>query len=106
MFLRRKVGTSKSWPSTIVGSLFSKRPRVTGSNCIISCFAWVFSFGVFGCLTSFSATGSFSIGFFFGGINRGADFFIGGACGGSRALSFFVGVLMLSRAGVWGGFSR
>ncbi len=36
-FLRRNVGTSRSWPSTIVGSLFSKRPRVTGSNCITSC---------------------------------------------------------------------
>ena len=38
-FFRRNVGTSRSWPSTIVGSLFSKRPRVTGSNCITSCFA-------------------------------------------------------------------
>jgi hypothetical protein len=38
--LRMKVGTSKSWPSTIVGSLFSKRPRETGSNCKTSCLAW------------------------------------------------------------------
>ena len=29
----------------MVGSLFSKRPRVTGSNCICSCFS---SFAVFG----------------------------------------------------------
>ena len=38
-FCRRKVGTSRSWPSMIVGSLFSKRPRVTGSKSICSCFS-------------------------------------------------------------------
>src|SRR5260370_42358906 len=59
----------------MVGSLFSKRPRVTGSNCKTSCFAWTnFSFGG---LVSFSTTG-----FFFGGINRGAGFLIEGAAGG------------------------
>src|SRR5439155_24638851 len=47
-FLRRKVGTSRSWPSTIVGSLFSKRPRVMGSNCKISCFAAAAAFSRFG----------------------------------------------------------
>src|SRR4051795_11019508 len=41
-FLRRNVGTSRSWPSTMVGSLFSNRPRVTGSNCITSCLTWTF----------------------------------------------------------------
>ena len=47
-FLRRNVGTSRSWPSTIVGSLFSKRPRVTDSNCSTSCFACtIFSSGGF-----------------------------------------------------------
>ncbi len=37
IFLRKNVGTSRSCPSTIVGSLFSNRPRVTGSNCSVSC---------------------------------------------------------------------
>src|ERR1041385_5691830 len=49
----------------MVGSLFSKRPRVIGSNCKISCLACTnFSAGGFG-----SFTGS---GFFFGTIKRGA----------------------------------
>src|SRR5438445_11081200 len=78
MFFRRKVGMSKSWPSTMVGSLFSKRPRVAGSNCITSCFAWThFSFGAF---ASFSTTA-----FFFGGIKRGAGFLIEGAGAGGGA---------------------
>src|SRR5437762_5696236 len=71
-FLRRNVGTSRSWPSTIVGSLFSKRPRVTGSNCITSCFANGF----------FSTTGFGSlniVGFFRGRITRG--------CGGGSSIS-------------------
>ena len=38
-FCARNVGTSRSCPSTMVGSLFSKRPRVTGSNCRTSCFS-------------------------------------------------------------------
>ena len=38
-FCRKNVGTSRSCPSIIVGSLFSKRPRDTGSNCNVSCFA-------------------------------------------------------------------
>src|SRR2546423_8875475 len=88
MFLRRNVGMSKSWPSTIVGSLFSKRPRVIGSNCITSCFAETnFSFGGFGSFASFSRTA-----FFFGGIKRGAGFLIegagiGGGGGGSNAIN-------------------
>src|SRR5436309_688182 len=66
----------------MVGSLFSKRPRVTGSNCKTSCFAWAyFSFGGF---ASFSTTG-----FFFGGIKRGAGFLIEGAggCGGGNSVA-------------------
>jgi hypothetical protein len=39
---RKNVGTSKSCPSIMVGSLFSKRPRETGSNCRVSCFASAF----------------------------------------------------------------
>src|SRR5438128_8215647 len=67
-FLRRKVGTSRSWPSTIVGSLFSKRPRVMGSNCKISCFAAAAAFSRF----RFSASTFGAInGFFFGGMIRG-----------------------------------
>ena len=58
-FFRRKVGISRSWPSTMVGSLFSKRPRVTGSNCSTSCFACSF----------FSSTGLGSL--------NGAGFFLG-----------------------------
>src|SRR6202008_304709 len=41
IFFRRYVGTSRSSPSTIVGSLFSKRPRLTGSNCKTSCLACI-----------------------------------------------------------------
>ena len=33
---------SRSWPSMIVGSLFSNRPREIGSNCKVSCFASAF----------------------------------------------------------------
>src|SRR2546430_3562691 len=73
----------------MVGSLFSKRPRVTGSNCKTSCFTWtIFSFGGF---ASFSMTG-----FFFGGSKRGAGMLIDGdgtggggasaATGGSTAI--------------------
>src|SRR5204863_5603633 len=67
-FLRKKVGTSRSCPSTIVGSLFSKRPRVSGSNCKTSCFAAVAVFSRFG--VSASTFGAIS-GFFFGGMIRG-----------------------------------
>ena len=38
-FFRRKVGTSRSWPSTMVGSDFSKRPRLAGSSVICSAFS-------------------------------------------------------------------
>src|SRR5437868_15491688 len=103
MFLRRKVGISKSCPSTIVGSLFSKRPRVTGSNCIIFCFAQVFCF-----FAGFGAPSSIT-GFFFGGIRRGADFLIDGFAGaggsstgagwsnGMRSFAVFIGI-----AGIFG----
>ena len=36
-FKRRNVGTSRSSPSTIVGSIFSNLPRATGSNWRVSC---------------------------------------------------------------------
>src|SRR5712691_8761413 len=58
----------------MVGSLFSKRPRVTGSNCKTSCLVCTyFSAGGFD-----SLTGS---GFFFGTIKRGveAGFLISGS---------------------------
>ena len=68
----------------MVGSLFSKRPRVTGSNCKTSCFAWtIFSFGGF---ASFSTTG-----FFFGGIKRGAGFLIDGTGTGGGGASAATG---------------
>ena len=46
-FFRRKVGTSRSWPSTIVGSDFSKRPRFAGSSVICSAFSSFFAAAVF-----------------------------------------------------------
>ena len=46
-FFRRKVGTSRSWPSTIVGSDFSKRPRFAGSRFICSAFSSFFAAAVF-----------------------------------------------------------
>src|SRR2546430_11572977 len=68
----------------MVGSLFSTRPRVTGSNCETSCFAWTdFSFGGF---ASFYTTG-----FFFGGIKRGAGFLIDGAGTGGGGASAATG---------------
>lgn len=41
-FFRRKVGTSRSCPSTMVGSDFSKRPRFAGSRVICSAFSSFF----------------------------------------------------------------
>src|SRR5260370_41048352 len=79
----------------MVGSLFSKRPRVTGSYCKTSCFAWtIFSFGGF---ASFSTTG-----FFFGGIKRGAGFLIDGTGtggGGASAATGGSAPIQSSRAG-------
>src|SRR5581483_223218 len=86
-FFRRNVGTSKSSPSTIVGSLFSNRPRVAGSNCSTSCFGCTFFDFGFGGVAGASATGAIgTTGFFLGGIKRGpaAGFFAGaGACSDS-----------------------
>src|SRR3954469_6810525 len=84
-FFRKNVGTSRSCPSTIVGSLFSKRPRVTGSNCSTSCFACAFfSFGVFTGASSGGGGGNFAgNGFFFGTIKRGAGVEIKGSAGSS-----------------------
>ena len=62
----------------MVGSLFSKRPRVTGSNCKTSCLDCTgFSKGSsgVGCFTG--------NGFFFGAITRGSDFLITDGGGGS-----------------------
>ena len=63
MFFRRYVGTSRSCPSTIVGSLFSNRPRLIGSNCNTSCLAWTLS----------GRDSLATTGFFFGIIKRGCE---------------------------------
>src|SRR5437762_3664892 len=76
-FFRRNVGTSRSWPSTIVGSLFSKRPRVIGSNCKTSCFACTFS------TTGFDSLIGAGAGFFFGAVRPGSGFLISGAGAGT-----------------------
>src|SRR5438552_18891289 len=67
----------------MVGSLFSKRPRVTGSNCRTSCFAGNFSstgFGFFtGALLPCAATDE-DLAFLLRDVDGGA----GSASGGSR----------------------
>src|SRR6184192_2853329 len=75
IFFRRYVGTSRSSPSTIVGSLFSNRPRLTGSNCKTSCLACM-DFSV----DTFSSFGG-------GGFLRGA--LTGGGSGGSTTSNEF-----------------
>src|SRR6266404_9242272 len=70
----------------MVGSLFSKRPRVTGSNRKTSCLDCTgFSKGSsgVGCFTG--------NGFFFGAITRGSDFLITDGGGGGGAVSVGTG---------------
>src|SRR5258707_13206801 len=61
----------------MVGSLLSKRRRVTGSNCNTSCLGWA------GFCKGSSGVGCFpGNGFFFGAIKRGSDFSVTGGGGG------------------------